>query len=130
MTKKIHTPRILFLLIIVSVTMIGVPTPAVIRDLKSRYDSCIAKDPEYEMKAILAFLGNDSFMQKCLPADAPVHKPIRFWFEIKPDGRVANFIFQPESSLAACILEATRSRTLPAPPTVDCVMLIDLKFTR
>ncbi len=107
--------------------MVTACQPASNSELDARFLQSIATEAgkNYAKQAILAFWGDDiARIWQCLPSN----EPLTVYIEIKPDGKMGEFVTLPETSSGACIAKQTQGRVFPKPPTaVPYVIKITLK---
>ncbi len=116
-------------ILFIATTVQANPSRQPLEDLATRYDRCMTANSTYEGQAVEAFWGDISFMKNCVKPGESHPNPFVIWCEVQPDGKIGRIKLDPETNTGRCIQDAVRTRTLPRPPTSDCVIKIEMSFS-
>jgi len=105
--------RLLMLLSIISVVA---SAASVLEDMELRSKESLARDSAYEMTSVKVFWGDASFLRECFHENKPLPPPFVIYFEILPDGRLGQTLFEPMTEGAICIRAHIAERRFPKPP--------------
>jgi hypothetical protein len=70
----------------------------------------------YEMIAVSTFWGDASFMQTCVPQDAPLPESFDILYKVKSNGSVSDIYLFPETEIGKCIKQHVKTREFNNPP--------------
>jgi hypothetical protein len=119
------------ILALLGMASFSVSADASVGDMAARARDSAARGGAYETVSVQEFWADALFMKDCVPPGSPPQPAFVIYFEVLPSGRLGSMLFEPDTSVSACIRKHVAGRVFSKPPGgVAYVTKIEMAFER